>query len=110
MKKLAGSEDVPQDRAANTYKRQDMNLNHAKNVQCFSAHFNKEYLSAHGSTLFMDTEYNDAMNPSRFGNSIHVSQQESYPHMSEYARANVNIDLSNLNISQDEMESDGNIT
>ena len=87
----------------------DKHLKHANNVQCYSAHYNKEYLSAHGSTLFMDIEYNDAMNPTMFGNSIHVRQQESYPHMSEYARANVNIDLSNLNIFHDEMESDVNM-
>ena len=77
----------------------DKHLQHATYVQCNSKHYNNEYLNAHGSTLFMEIEENALTNPDHAANLIHVRQPDSFPHMSEYARSNINMHSTNMNLA-----------
>ena len=77
----------------------DKHLQHANYIQCNSKHYNNEYLNAHGSTLFMQIEVNALTNPEHAANLIHVRQPDSFPHMSDYARSNINKHSTNTNLA-----------
>ena len=84
-------------------KNLDKHLQHRNYVQCNSKHYNNEYLNAHGSTLFMDIEQNIDSN----SHLVHVSQPDTFPFMSEYARRNINMSLLNINTSScEDIDSD----